>query len=234
MANRKLLAEIDKTLKKVTEGVEIFESIYEKILLATQSQKEKLEGDLKKEIKKLQRYRDQIKTWASSNDIKDKKSLQDARKLIETQMEKFKAMEKELKTKAYSQAGLNQASKMDPEEIHKDEIRRWISDQTETLETQIDALEAEKESMALPKKGKKNDSAKNDRHEKINYWTERHRFHQNRLEAVLRMIDNGNIKPEQVRNFPDSRSIRLRKTLNTTLRKIKIQNLKRMNTFTKI
>ena len=27
------------------------------------NQKEKYEGDLKKEIKKLQRYRDQIKTW---------------------------------------------------------------------------------------------------------------------------------------------------------------------------
>jgi CCR4-NOT transcription complex subunit 3 len=26
-------------------------------------QKEKFEGDLKKEIKKLQRFRDQIKTW---------------------------------------------------------------------------------------------------------------------------------------------------------------------------
>jgi CCR4-NOT transcription complex subunit 3 len=97
MANRKLLcklkffkpifdiAEVDKTLKKVTEGVEIFESIFEKIQSATnQSQKEKLEGDLKKEIKKLQRYRDQIKSWASSNDIKDKRPLQDSRKLIET------------------------------------------------------------------------------------------------------------------------------------------------------
>lgn len=67
------------------EGVEIFEGIFEKITQATnQSQKEKFEGDLKKEIKKLQRYRDQIKTWASSNDIKDKKSLQESRKLIET------------------------------------------------------------------------------------------------------------------------------------------------------
>jgi CCR4-NOT transcription complex subunit 3 len=48
------------------------------------SQKEKFEGDLKKEIKKLQRYRDQIKTWAGSNDIKDKKPLIESRKQIET------------------------------------------------------------------------------------------------------------------------------------------------------
>ncbi|RRT59368.1 hypothetical protein B296_00030082 [Ensete ventricosum] len=37
------------------------------------NQKEKFEADLKKEIKKLQRYRDQIKTWIQSSDIKDKK-----------------------------------------------------------------------------------------------------------------------------------------------------------------
>jgi CCR4-NOT transcription complex subunit 3 len=79
------VAEIDRTLKKVTEGVEIFENIFEKILTAVNmSQKEKFEGDLKKEIKKLQRLRDQIKTWAASNEIKDKRQLIDARKLIES------------------------------------------------------------------------------------------------------------------------------------------------------
>ncbi|KAH6561609.1 hypothetical protein BASA60_011439 [Batrachochytrium salamandrivorans] len=106
MAARKLQAEIERTLKKVAEGVEIFEGIFEKISTASnQAQKEKFEGDLKKEIKKLQRYRDQIKSWASSHEIKDKRALLENRKLIEQQMEKFKAMEKELKTKAYSQAG---------------------------------------------------------------------------------------------------------------------------------
>lgn len=37
------------------------------------NQKEKFEADLKKEIKKLQRYRDQIKSWIQSSEIKDKK-----------------------------------------------------------------------------------------------------------------------------------------------------------------
>ena len=49
-----------------------------------QTQKEKLETDLKTQIKKLQRLRDQIKTWVANNDIKDKSSLLDNRKLIET------------------------------------------------------------------------------------------------------------------------------------------------------
>lgn len=78
-------AEIDRTLKKVAEGVELFESIYDKMQASTnQTQKEKLETDLKTQIKKLQRLRDQIKTWVASNDIKDKTALLDNRKLIET------------------------------------------------------------------------------------------------------------------------------------------------------
>lgn len=59
--------------------------IFDKIQTSTnQTQKEKLEVDLKSQIKKLQRLRDQIKTWMQSNDIKDKQSLMDNRKLIET------------------------------------------------------------------------------------------------------------------------------------------------------
>jgi CCR4-NOT transcription complex subunit 3 len=85
MAARKLQQEIDKCFKKVAEGVAIFESIYDKIQqTGNPSQKEKLEDALKKEIKKLQRSRDQIKTWASMSEIKDKKPLMDQRKLIET------------------------------------------------------------------------------------------------------------------------------------------------------
>jgi len=78
-------AEIDRTLKKVAEGVEQFEGIYEKMQNSTnQTQKEKLETDLKTQIKKLQRLRDQIKAWVANNDIKDKTALLDNRKLIET------------------------------------------------------------------------------------------------------------------------------------------------------
>ena len=114
-------------------------------------------------------------------------------------MERFKALEKDLKTKAYSQAGLNAASKLDPEEQHRDEIRQWISDQTDTLSTLIDALEAEQEQLQITgKKSRKPDSSKAERLLKIDHHIERHKHHQNRLEVVLRMIDNGNLKPEQV------------------------------------
>lgn len=138
MSNRKLqsmypalilliLVEIDRTLKKVGEGIEIFDGIFDKIQQTTsQAQKEKFEADLKKEIKKLQRYRDQIKVWANLSEIKDKKALIDNRKMIEQEMEKFKAIEKELKTKAFSKEGLNQNPKIDPEELIKEELGSWI------------------------------------------------------------------------------------------------------------
>lgn len=85
MAARKLQQEIDKCFKKVAEGVAEFDGIYEKIEQSNNpAQKEKLEDNLKREIKKLQRLRDQIKTWAASNDIKDKAPLLEHRKLIET------------------------------------------------------------------------------------------------------------------------------------------------------
>lgn len=69
----------------MTEGVDTFEDIWQKVHNATNSnQKEKYEADLKKEIKKLQRLRDQIKSWIASAEIKDKSSLLDNRRLIET------------------------------------------------------------------------------------------------------------------------------------------------------
>lgn len=85
MAARKLQQEVDKCFKKVAEGVAEFEAIYEKIEQSSNpAQKEKQEDNLKREIKKLQRLRDQIKTWAASNDIKDKAPLLEQRRLIET------------------------------------------------------------------------------------------------------------------------------------------------------
>jgi CCR4-NOT transcription complex subunit 3 len=44
--------------------------------------KEKYESDLKKEIKKLQRLRDQIKSWLGSTEVKDKAPLLEARKVV--------------------------------------------------------------------------------------------------------------------------------------------------------
>ncbi|KAF2654430.1 CCR4-NOT transcription complex [Lophiostoma macrostomum CBS 122681] len=205
MAARKLQQEIDKCFKKVSEGVAIFENIHDKIQQTTNpSQKEKLEDALKKEIKKLQRSRDQIKTWATMSEIKDKKPLLDQRKLIETQMERFKAVEKEMKTKAYSKEGLQLASKLDPKEKEKMEVADFLSNMNEELERQVETIEAEVETLqAGMKKGKK-DTQKAERISELEETVERHKWHQGKLELLQRALDNGNVEVEQVKEIEDS------------------------------
>ncbi|KAJ3025756.1 general negative regulator of transcription subunit 5, partial [Rhizophlyctis rosea] len=197
--------EIDKVLKKVSEGVEIFQGTFEKLQTATNAaQKEKYEGDLKKEIKKLQRYRDQIRTWLSSNDIKDKRALEDNRRLIEQQMERFKACEKELKTKAFSKEGLQAATKVDPEERERGVFNEYMSETKGKLEQQIDALEAEQEQLTMAvRKSKRGDSAKAERLAQIEHHLERHKWHIQKLEIIQRMVDNGKVKIDEVRHLQE-------------------------------
>ncbi|KAF9968869.1 general negative regulator of transcription subunit 5 [Mortierella alpina] len=198
MASRKLQTEIDKVLKKVTEGVETFEETLEKIETSTNvNQKEKYEADLKKEIKKLQRLRDQIKTWISSSDIKDKRALMDNRKLIEQQMEKFKAIEKEMKTKAYSREGLIMSGRLDPKEKEKAETCTWVTDRVEALTIQMEALEAEVETLQASAKKGKNNPVK-ERISELEEKIERHKWHQGRLELILRLLENGQIETDKV------------------------------------
>ncbi|KAL6721346.1 general negative regulator of transcription subunit 5 [Lecanora helva] len=205
MAQRKLQQEIDKTFKKVAEGIQTFESIFDKIQQATNaSQKDKLEDALKREIKKLQRHRDQIKTWAAGNEIKDKKPLMEQRKAIENQMEKFKAVEKEMKTKAFSKEGLQATAKLDPAEKAKLESCQFLANMVEELERQVESLEAEEETLqATVKKGKK-DTSKADRLSEISRTLERHKYHQGKLELLLRSLENGNVETEQVQDLEES------------------------------
>lgn len=205
MAARKLQTEIDRTLKKVGEGVELFEGIYEKMQASTnQTQKEKQELDLKTQIKKLQRLRDQIKTWVASNDIKDKSQLLENRRLIETQMEKFKACEKEMKTKAFSKEGLIQAAKLDPKEQEKEEATQWLQAQVEELQMQVESTEAEVESLqGAGKKRNKAGSTAAGRLEELEQLNDRRKWHISRLEIVLRLLNNGSLPAEKVQGLKE-------------------------------
>ncbi|XP_030924223.1 CCR4-NOT transcription complex subunit 3 isoform X5 [Quercus lobata] len=205
-ASRKLQGEIDRVLKKVQEGVDVFDSIWNKVYdTDNANQKEKFEADLKKEIKKLQRYRDQIKTWIQSSEIKDKKvsasyeqALVDARKLIEREMERFKICEKETKTKAFSKEGLGQQPKTDPREKAKSETRDWLNTVVGELESQIDSFEAELEGLSV-KKGK----TRPPRLTHLETSITRHKAHIMKLELILRLLDNDELSPEQVNDVKD-------------------------------
>jgi len=203
-ATRKLQAEIDRCLKKVSEGVEKFEDTWQKVHNASNAnQKEKYEEDLKKEIKKLQRLRDQIKTWLASGEIKDKSTLMDNRKLIETQMERFKIVERETKTKAYSKEGLTSAARLDPAERERAEVGQWLNHCIDTLQIQSDQFEAEIEVLqgtGKRKKGKSDDVAKQ---EECQGWLDKHRDHIQKLETLLRMLDNCQVDVNQIKDIKD-------------------------------
>ncbi|KAI5124753.1 hypothetical protein M0805_005387 [Coniferiporia weirii] len=203
MAARKLQSEIERVLKRVAEGVEAFDNTYNKMQASTNlTQKEKLEADLKTQIKKLQRLRDQIKTWVASNDIKDKTQLLENRRLIETQMERFKACEKEMKTKAFSKEGLIQASKLDPKAQEKLETTQWLRSGVEELTLQMEQAEAEVETLQGGAKKKKS-GATNSRLEDLERLNERRKWHISRLEIVLRLLDNGSLPVEKVLSLKD-------------------------------
>ncbi|XP_008429802.1 CCR4-NOT transcription complex subunit 3a [Poecilia reticulata] len=201
---RKLQGEIDRCLKKVAEGVEQFEDIWQKLHnAANANQKEKYEADLKKEIKKLQRLRDQIKTWVASNEIKDKRQLVENRKLIETQMERFKVVERETKTKAYSKEGLGLAQKVDPAQREKEETGQWLTNTIDTLNMQVDQFESEVESLSVQTRKKKGDKEKQDRIDELKRLIERHRYHIRMLETILRMLDNDSVPVDSIQKIKD-------------------------------
>ena len=197
---RKLQTEIDRTLKKVEEGIDVFDDIWDKVYNADQqSQKEKYESDLKKEIKKLQRLRDQIKGWLSQSDIKDKSNLLDSRKLIETKMEQFKICERDTKTKAYSKEGLARAATLGPEDAAKEEKRSWLNDCIDKLSELVESLEADVEKLSAGRGRVKNKDSieKNERRVKKNQW------HRTRMEQIIRLLDCDEIDPSSLDSIKD-------------------------------
>jgi CCR4-NOT transcription complex subunit 3 len=119
-------------------------------------------------------------------------------------MERFKVLEKEMKIKAFSKEGLNQATKLDPKAKEKLDLSTWINGVVDKLNTQIDAYEAESETMSLNlKKGKKLETAKQTRQDLLQKSTERHKDHIHKLEAILRLMENDQVSTEQVSALRD-------------------------------
>lgn len=114
-------------------------------------------------------------------------------------MERFKVLEKEMKIKAFSKEGLNQAIKLDPKMKEKLELANWINNTVDKLNTQVDAYEAEVEMMNLNlKKGKKLDSTKQARNDLLVNTAEKHKNHIKKLEAILRLMENDHVGTDKV------------------------------------
>ena len=112
-------------------------------------------------------------------------------------MEKFKACEKEMKTKAFSKEGLIAATRLDPKEQEKEEEVSWLQSKVEELQIQVEQAEAEIESLqgTGKKRNKGSSSARTSELEELN---ERRKWHISRLELILRLLDNGTMSVERV------------------------------------
>lgn len=117
-------------------------------------------------------------------------------------MERFKASEKELKTKAFSKEGLIAASKLDPAEKAKLELSQWLSGMVDELARQVETTEAEIEQLAGGTKKKKGGSS-NERAAQLDNLNERRKWHSSRLEILLRMLENGTLETERVADIKD-------------------------------
>jgi CCR4-NOT transcription complex subunit 3 len=120
-------------------------------------------------------------------------------------MERFKAVEKEMKTKAYSKEGLQLASKIDPKDRERMEMVEFLQQMNEELERQVETIEAEVElTHATMKKGKKGDNSKAERVAELEEASERHKWHQGKLDLLQRALENSNLETDQVKEIEDS------------------------------
>uniref|UniRef100_A0A914YXS9 CCR4-NOT transcription complex subunit 3 n=1 Tax=Panagrolaimus superbus TaxID=310955 RepID=A0A914YXS9_9BILA len=199
---RKLLQEVDKTYKKVDEGIEIFEEIMTKMYEAnSENQRDKFQDDLKREIKKLQRLRDLIKGWQFSSDIKDKDNLTKYRRLIETKMETFKDIERENKTKPHSKQGLSAEEKLDPREKEKAEAIEWFKTKIRQIQDEVDRTEVKMEAALSAGSGRKRkgkDESSKEKIEELKKHIEGLTYHITNLEVCMRLVTNDQKDPKEV------------------------------------
>lgn len=161
---------------------------------------------MKKEIKKLQRLREQIKVWQTQNEIKDKDALLRNRRLVESAMERYKQVEKDSKHKAYSKEGLTQPEQLSPEEQEKQDAIEYVKNVLEELQIQLESLEAELAKLQTTgRKSKKGGLSAKDQERKteLDDIMNMFKFHQQQLELVLRLLQNGKLEPEALNDLKD-------------------------------
>mmetsp|Transcript_32880 Transcript_32880/g.97667 ORF Transcript_32880/g.97667 Transcript_32880/m.97667 type:complete len:408 (-) Transcript_32880:97-1320(-) len=203
-AQRKLQKDIDVVLKKVDDGIEEFAQVFEQATTTSAgAQREKLGEELKKSINKLQRLRAQIREWIAQTDIKNnsKDKLEDARKRIENDMQRFKDFERDLKTKAFSTSGLSKGDDLELEELEKMKYQDWLTTMIQSLNDQTDELDAEIETLD---KKKSLSADEKSRQQQLKAIQERHRWHINKLEQLLRALDNDTIEMSDLAVVRDS------------------------------
>merc|ERR1719343_954263 len=100
-------------------------------------------------------------------------------------MQRFKDFERELKTKAFSTCALSKSG--DDLELEKIKYQDWLTSNIQVLSDQLDELEADLEVLGNKKTLNAQDKSEQSR---LKTCQERHRWHVNKLEQLLRALDN--------------------------------------------
>lgn len=120
------------------------------------------------------------------------------------QMERFKACEKEMKTKAFSKEGLSAGHRLDPREQLKQETVTFISAHVDELSRQVESTEAEIEQLqGGAKKSKKGGAGNAERVSILEEQNDRRNWHISRLELINRLMENGNLDPDRVQGLKE-------------------------------
>merc|ERR1712039_1052008 len=175
------------------DGISEFAEYWEQATAVSNSaQKEKLGEELKRSINKLQRLRAQIREWIGQADGKNssKDKLEDARRRIENDMQRFKDFERDLKTKAYSTSALSKDNDLDVEEVERQKNQEWLGSTIQVINDQLDEFDADLEVLGNKKSLGNDEKAEQAR---LKTCQERHRWHLNKLELILRALDNDSI-----------------------------------------
>ena len=124
---------------------------------------------------------------------------------IEKEMERFKVIEKETKTKAFSKEGLAAARvAKDPKEKAKDEAREWIAAAIEEMNAQIETFEGEIDSLTSSSRKKSSKtSVGNSRLTHLEESMSRHHQHIARLELCSKLVEDDALEPADAEDLKD-------------------------------
>merc|ERR1719329_1812555 len=113
--------------------------------------------------------------------------LEDARRRIENDMQRFKEFERDLKTKAFSTCALAKDDELELEEAEKIRYQEWLSSTIQGLNDQQDEFEADLEVLGTKRSLSNDEKA---RREELRGYQERHKWHIDKLELILRALNN--------------------------------------------
>lgn len=196
---------METIFKKIHEGLDLFNYYFSRHEASNNdSQREKLESDLKKEIKKLQKFRDQIKNWQGNDALEATiapQKLQEHRRLVEEAMECYKEVEKNSKMKSFSNQSIMLASlEQGGRELSQDalEAYEFLAGVVDDLNEQNEGLDEEYEKLSQKKSRKNTLSAVEERKQEIDTFRLRNELHIEDLETIMSYLKSRKVSVDLV------------------------------------